>query len=242
MIIKLIYVHGCTIVQVSTMIQSKKLIRVSRTFTFKYKHEKPEPRRQAIILYIIKYDGCNMTQLIDYMERKLEEKPSNEIYASVKTTYKIVNELVKDKVIISSIIKKNRRERHLHINHKHSIIYNELDNIESLISTIIDPMPNLNKIRVEMVITLLRSLSYYVKGIKLPTYESDTFNREIMRLNRKLSEQVYNSEYAKEVLRIYKNKLVKLKQDPDIKNSSYNIKIIDDLVKFEEDFNKKFLS
>jgi hypothetical protein len=104
MIIKLIYVHGCTMVQVSTMIQSKKLVRVSRTFTYKYKHEKPDPTRQAIVLYIIKYDGCNMTRLTNYMERKLEEKPPDEIYASVKTTYKYLNELVKDKVIISSII------------------------------------------------------------------------------------------------------------------------------------------
>ena len=89
---------------------------------------------------------------------------------------------------------------------------------------------------------MLRSLSYYVKSIKLPTYESDTFNREIMKLNRKISEQVYNPEYTKKMLHSYKNKLITLKLDPDVKNAPYNIKIIDKLVKFEEEFNEKFLN
>ena len=89
---------------------------------------------------------------------------------------------------------------------------------------------------------MLRSLSHYVKGIKLPSDELDTFNREIINLNRKISEQVYNPEYTKEVLHSYKNKLIKLKLDPDIKNSPYNVKIINGLIKYEEEFNKKFLN
>lgn len=218
------------------------LVRVSSPRTYKYKIHglDPDPRRQAIILYVLKHDGCNKTQLSDYMESKLPEKPP--IYASIKTTYKIVDELVKDKVMIQSVNEKNRREVQLHINRKNGMIYNELEIIENLISTLIDPMPNLNKVRVEIILTMLRFLSYYVMGIKLPTYESDTFNREIMKLNRKISEQVYNPEYTKEVLHSYKNKLIKLKLDPDVKNSSYNIKIINDLVKYEEQFNKKFLN
>ena len=137
---------------------------------------------------------------------------------------------------------KNRREVQLHVNQRDAEIYNELENIDNLISTLIGLPPNLNKVRVEIILTMLRSLSYHIKGIKLPNYESDIFNREIMKLNRKISEQVYNPEYTKELLHSYKNKLIKLKLDPDVKNSSYNIKIIDELVKFEEEFNKKFLN
>ena len=49
------------------------------------------------------------------------------------------------------------------------MIYNELENIDNLISTLINLPPNLNKVRVEIILTMLRSLSYYVKGIKLPS-------------------------------------------------------------------------
>ena len=102
----------------------------------------------------------------------------------------------------------------------------------------IDLPPNLNKVRVETILTMLRSLSYHVKSIKLPTYETDTFNREIVKLNRNISEQIYNPEYTKEMLHSYKNKLIKLKLDPAVKNAPYNIKVIDRLVKFAEEFNE----
>ncbi len=216
------------------------LRRVSKTLTFKYHIDIPDPRRHAIIQYVIKHDGCNKKELCDYMESKLREKPP--IYVGTNTTYKIVAELVKDKLMIQSVNQKNRREVQLHYNRKNAMIYNELENIDNLIPTLIDLPFNLNKVRVEIILTMLRSLSYYVKDIKLPAYESDTFNREILNLNRKISEQVYNPEYTKKMLHSYKNKLITLKLDPDVKNSSYNIKIINELVKFEEEFNKKFLN
>ena len=137
---------------------------------------------------------------------------------------------------------KNRREVQLHVNDTDAEIYNELEDIDNLISTLIDLPPNLNKVRVEIILTMLRSLSYHVKSIKLPTYETDTFNREIVKLNRKISEQIYNPEYTKEMLHSYKNKLIKLKLDPAVKNAPYNIKVIDRLVKFAEEFNEKFLN
>ena len=40
----------------------------------------------------------------------------------------------------------------------------------------------------------------------------------------------------------YKNKLITLKLDPDVKNVPYNINVIDWLVKFAEEFNEKFLN
>ena len=220
-----------------------KLTRISKSFTYKYKIQGidiPDLRREAIILYVIKYDGCNKKELCDYMEELLEEKPP--IYVSSKVTYKIVDELVRDKVMTQTPNVNNRREVQLHVNHRDAIIYNELENIDNLISTLTNLPPNLNKVRVEIILTMLRSLSHYVKGIKLPSYELDTFNREIINLNRKISEQVYNPEYTKEVLDGYKNKLIKLKLDPDIKKSPYNVKIINGLIKYEEEFNKKFLN
>ena len=236
------------IVQWYSGVQELVLKRVSKTLTFRYHIDIPDPIRHAIILYVIKHDGCNKTELTNYMESKLQEKPPNyastktPIYASIKTTYKIVAELVRDKVMTQSVNVKNRREVQLHINPKNAMIYNELENIDNLIRTLTDLPPNLNKVRVEIILTMLRSLSYHVKSIKLPTYESDTFNREITKLNRKISEQVYNPQYTKEMFHSYKNKLIKLKLDPAVKNSPYNIKIIDELVKFAEEFNERFLN
>ena len=64
--------HDCTVIQWCTGIGFK---RVSKTLTFKYHIDIPDPRRQAIILYVIKHDGCNKTELTNYMESKLQEKP-----------------------------------------------------------------------------------------------------------------------------------------------------------------------
>ena len=49
---------------------------VSTHHTYKYRIlGDSDPRREAIILYVIKHDGCNKTKLCDYMEELLEEKP-----------------------------------------------------------------------------------------------------------------------------------------------------------------------
>ena len=167
------------------------------------------------------------------------EKP---LGCSEKPTYKIVKELVSDKVMTQLRNPKNRREVQLHVNQRDAEIYNELENIDNLISTLTGLPPNLNKVRVEIILTMLRSLSYHIKTIKLPNYESDIFNREITKLNRKISEQIYNPEYTKELFHSYKNKLIKLKLDPTVKNAPYNIKVIERLVEFAEEFNKKFLN
>ena len=126
------------IVQWYSGVQELVLKRVSKTLTFRYHIDIPDPIRHAIILYVIKHDGCN----------KLQEKPPNyastktPIYASIKTTYKIVAELVRDKVMTQSVNVKNRREVQLHINPKNAMIYNELENIDNLIRTLTDLPPN----------------------------------------------------------------------------------------------------
>ena len=218
------------------VIQELILRRIRKPSTYKYDIETPDPRLEEIIRYVIKHDLCNKKDLSDYMDSKLSEKPL--IGCSQKITYKKVTELRRDKVMTQLRNPKNRREVQLHVNDTDAEIYNELEDIDNLISTLIDLPPNLNKVRVETILTMLRSLSYHVKSIKLPTYETDTFNREIVKLNRKISEQIYNPEYTKEMLHSYKNKLIKLKLDPAVKNAPYNIKVIDRLVKFAEEFNE----
>ena len=70
-------------------VQELVLKRVSKPRTYKYDIiEVPNPRREAIIGYVRKHDGCNKKELCDYMDSKLSEKPP--VGCSTKITYKKV--------------------------------------------------------------------------------------------------------------------------------------------------------
>lgn len=234
------------------------------------KHEKTEPRTQAVIIHIERHPGCIKTNISDYMERKLNEKPPNNMYASIKKTYKIVEDLLEDKIIILKINEQNRRERHYYINDKNLYIQVRqlLSQLRKNIIRFNEPIDKINKESLkaandlektpfhnykrdfifsyyESIGLILRHLPKLIKSKRFSDQDTQSFMLKIMELNEEFTEQIYGLENAKEVAIHAMNMLAdtknKLSQPSYLGQHYVNSKMIDETVQTLENFNKIFL-
>ena len=238
------------------------------------KHEKTEPRTQAVIAFIEKHQNepryrMNKTKITDYMERRLDEKPPNNIYASIKKTYKIVENLLDDKTIISKINEQNRRERFYYINDKNSYIQVRqlLSQLGKNIIRFNEPIDKINKKSLkatndlekdpflqykkdfifsyyESIGLILRHLPKLIKSKRFSDQDTQSFMLKIMELNEEFTEQIRGLENIKQVTMNAMNMLAdtknRLSQPSYIGQHYVNSKMIDETAQTLESFNKIF--
>lgn len=238
------------------------------------KHKRTDSRTQAVIAYIEKHQDepeyrMNKTKISDYMERKLDEKPPNNIYASIKKTYKIVEDLLEDKTIILKIDERNRRERHYYINDKSSYIQVRqlLSQLRKNIIRYNEPIDKINnralkarnleyglffKYKEDFIYSyyastglILRHLSELIKNMKFSEEDIGAFMVKIMELNEEFEKQIRGLEDIKKEAVNAMNMLTstknKLSQPSCLGQHYVNSKMIDETVQTLEHFNKTFL-
>jgi hypothetical protein len=230
-------------------------------------------KRDLVVEYIIRHDGYTQTAIIEYMAQTGKEK--SPVHAASETTRDVLRKLKDEKDNegnpILTIIKdpKNSQIHHYHINNKFSIIYKELDKIETFIIMWDDPIHRINADHAvyprgslqqmegfiikrdfvfsyyETIRTKLYLLLDQLAILKLSEENAQTLFKMIMKLIEKLSEQIMNKKDSKRMLIHSRNELLKSKkcfETNTIGLKYFNPRMHDDLVKSIEEFDKQFLS
>jgi hypothetical protein len=199
-------------------------------------------KRDLIVEFVIKHDGCTQTAIIDYMAQTKKEK--SPLHAASETTRNELRKLKDEKDdegnAILTIIKdpKNSQIHHYHIHNKFSIIYKELDKIDNFIIMWDNPIHRINSdygiypvgsiqqlpgIQIkrdfvfsyyETIRTKLYLLLDQLAILKLSEKNAQTLFKMIMKLIEKLSEQIMNDEIkdSKRMLIHSRNELLKSKK------------------------------
>jgi hypothetical protein len=197
-------------------------------------------KRDLVVEFIIRHDGCIQTAIIDYMAQTKKEKSL--IHAASETTRDILRKLKDEKDdegnSILTIIKdpKNSQIHHYHINNKFSVIYKKLDKIENFIIMWDDPIHRINSDYGAYPVGSIQQLegylvkqdfvfSYYetirtelyllldqLAILKLSEVNAQTLFKMIMKLIEKLSEQIMNKKDSKRMLIHSRSELLKSKK------------------------------
>ena len=203
-------------------------------------------KRDYIIEFIIRHDGCTQTAIIDYMAQAKHAVEKSPIHAASETTRAILRKLkseTDDKGnSILTIIKdpKNSQIHHYHIHNKFSIIYKELDKIENFIMMWNNPIHRINSdygiypdgsaeafagvlIKRDYVFSYydtIRTKLYLLLDqlaiLKLSDDNAQTLFKMIMRLIEKLFEQIMNIKDSKRMLTHARNELLKSKKCSEV--------------------------
>lgn len=199
-------------------------------------------KRDLIVEYIIRHDGCTQTAIIDYMTQAKHSEEKSLIKAASETTRKILRELAAEtddkgnRILNITKDPKNSQIHHYHFHNKFSLVYKELDKIENVIVMWEYPIHRINSdykkfppgspdiapgfyvkekfavVYIKAIRAMLYELLDQLAILKLSEENAQIIFKRIMRLIEKLIAQTTDKPNPKDTLIVCKKESLSVKK------------------------------